>query len=129
MKQKSLRQLAKEIGVSASYLSQVRNGKCAASQRIPREVLSRLLSNNPDAEGGTRTHTPFRETDFKSAASTTSATSALLDCKSRTRQSQRLSTPAFAQRARPGCAELAGIPLLQCSCKSGGASGNHYRSR
>ena len=34
MKQKSLRQLAKEIGVSASYLSQVKNGKRPASQKV-----------------------------------------------------------------------------------------------
>ena len=34
MKQKSLRQLAKELGVSASYLSQVRNGKRPASQKL-----------------------------------------------------------------------------------------------
>ena len=41
MKQKSLRQLAKELGVSASYLSQVRHGKRPASQK----VLSKMLSN------------------------------------------------------------------------------------
>jgi transcriptional regulator with XRE-family HTH domain len=40
MKQKSLRQLANELGVSASYLSQVRNGKRPPSQK----VLSMLLS-------------------------------------------------------------------------------------
>ena len=34
MKQKSLRQLAKELGVSASYLSQVRHGKRPASQKV-----------------------------------------------------------------------------------------------
>ena len=81
MKQKSLRQMARELGVSASYLSQVRHGKCPASNRIPSEVLSRVLSNQLPArfhegkplqstEGGTRTHTPSREADFKSAAST-----------------------------------------------------------
>ena len=38
MKQKSLRQLARELGVSASYLSQVRHGK-----RIPSyDVLKRI---------------------------------------------------------------------------------------
>jgi transcriptional regulator with XRE-family HTH domain len=41
MKQKSLRQLARELGVSASYLSQVRHGKRPAS----RKVLSKMLSN------------------------------------------------------------------------------------
>ena len=34
MKQKSLRQLARELGVSASYLSQVKNGKRPASQKL-----------------------------------------------------------------------------------------------
>ncbi len=34
MKQKSLRQLAKEMGVSASYLSQVKNGKRPPSERL-----------------------------------------------------------------------------------------------
>ena len=34
MKQKSLRQMAKELGVSHSYLSQVKNGKRPASQKV-----------------------------------------------------------------------------------------------
>ena len=34
MKQKSLRQLAKELGVSASYLSQVKTGKRPASDKV-----------------------------------------------------------------------------------------------
>ena len=34
MKEKSLRQIAKELGVSASYLSQVRHGKSPASQKV-----------------------------------------------------------------------------------------------
>ena len=34
MKQKSLRQLAKELGVSYSYLSQVKHGKCPASRKM-----------------------------------------------------------------------------------------------
>ncbi len=34
MKQKSLRQLARELGVSASYLSQVKNGKRPASKKV-----------------------------------------------------------------------------------------------
>jgi transcriptional regulator with XRE-family HTH domain len=40
MKQKSLRQLAKELGVSASYLSQVKNGKRPASRKLLSKVLS-----------------------------------------------------------------------------------------
>ena len=42
MKQKSLRQLARELGVSASYLSQVKNGKRPPSQK----VLSKMLSSS-----------------------------------------------------------------------------------
>jgi transcriptional regulator with XRE-family HTH domain len=40
MKDKSLRQLARELGVSASYLSQVKNGKRPASQKVLSKVLS-----------------------------------------------------------------------------------------
>ncbi len=41
MKQKSLRQLARELGVSHSYLSQVKNGKRPASEK----VVSKMVSN------------------------------------------------------------------------------------
>ena len=34
MKRKSLRQLARELGVSPSYLSQVKNGKRPASDKV-----------------------------------------------------------------------------------------------
>jgi transcriptional regulator with XRE-family HTH domain len=72
----SLRQLAKQLGVSTSYLSQVKNGKRPPSQNLLSnpsfEMLSRVLSDEGvfTAEGGTRTHTPLQEADFKSAAST-----------------------------------------------------------
>ena len=47
MKQKSLRQLAKEIGVSASYLSQVKNGKRPASDKLLRSIgLNRSVKQN-----------------------------------------------------------------------------------
>ena len=73
MKQ-SLRQQARELGISASYLSQVRHGKRPASEKLLSNPKYKVLSNNvkhfTSAEGGTRTHTPLRETDFKSAAST-----------------------------------------------------------
>lgn len=49
MKQKSLRQLARELGVSASYLSQVKNGKRPANQK----VLS-SFKQNVDARTTTR---------------------------------------------------------------------------
>ena len=39
-KQKSLRQLARELGVSHSYLSQVRHGKCPASQKVVSKMVS-----------------------------------------------------------------------------------------
>ncbi len=42
MKQKSLRQLAKELGVSAGYLSQVKNGKRPASQKVLSSVKQRF---------------------------------------------------------------------------------------
>ena len=40
MKQKSMRQLARELGVSASYLSQVKNGKRPASQKVVSAMVS-----------------------------------------------------------------------------------------
>ena len=60
MKQKSLRQLARELGVSASYLSQVKNGKRPASQKVLSNVkqnsaglvdLNMLTSYNPTSAG------------------------------------------------------------------------------
>jgi transcriptional regulator with XRE-family HTH domain len=45
MEEKSMRQLAKELGVSASYLSQVKNGKRPASVKL----LSSIKHNfNPN---------------------------------------------------------------------------------
>ncbi len=47
VKQKSLRQLAKELGVSASYLSQVKNGKRPPSGKLlSRPAYATLLSTN-----------------------------------------------------------------------------------
>ncbi len=40
MKHKSLRQLAKELGVSASYLSQVNHGKKRLSNKIARALTN-----------------------------------------------------------------------------------------
>ena len=39
MKQKSLRQLAKEMGVSHSYLSQVKHGKRPPSQKVVSNIM------------------------------------------------------------------------------------------
>ncbi|MFC1906308.1 helix-turn-helix domain-containing protein [Chloroflexota bacterium] len=44
MKEKSLRQLAKEIGVSASYLSQVKNGKKKPSKDLLSKVDIKVLT-------------------------------------------------------------------------------------
>ena len=45
MKQTSLRQLARELGVSASYLSQIRHGKRPASERIANSLNVKVLSS------------------------------------------------------------------------------------
>ena len=45
VKQKSLRQLAKELGVSHSYLSQVRHGKRPPSAKVVSKVVSKMVSN------------------------------------------------------------------------------------
>ncbi|HEY87905.1 MAG TPA: helix-turn-helix transcriptional regulator [Dehalococcoidia bacterium] len=47
MKQKSLRQLARELGVSASYLSQIRHGKRPASDKLLSNSLTRFGTSNP----------------------------------------------------------------------------------
>ena len=44
-KKKSLRQLAKELGVSPSYLSQIRHGKRPASERVLSNPSFKTLSN------------------------------------------------------------------------------------
>ena len=40
MKQKSMRQLARELGVSHSYLSQVKHGKRPASDKVVSKMVS-----------------------------------------------------------------------------------------
>ena len=40
MKQKSLRQLAKELGVSHSYLSQIKHGKRPPSEKVVSKMVS-----------------------------------------------------------------------------------------
>jgi transcriptional regulator with XRE-family HTH domain len=44
MKSKSLRQLARELGVSASYLSQVKNGKRPPSEKVLSNPEFKVLS-------------------------------------------------------------------------------------
>jgi transcriptional regulator with XRE-family HTH domain len=51
VRQKSLRQLAKEVGVSHSYLSQVKNGKRPASAK----VVSKIRKNGKQTELGNAT--------------------------------------------------------------------------
>ncbi len=46
VKQKSLRQLAKELGVSHSYLSQIKHGKRPASDNVVSKMLT--LERLPD---------------------------------------------------------------------------------
>ena len=46
MKQKSLRQLAKELGVSASYLSQVKSGKRPASDKLEKALGNLSVKQN-----------------------------------------------------------------------------------
>ena len=87
MKQKkSLRQLAKELGVSVSYLSQIRHGKRPASKKVLSKLDMETLSNVKHKEEATIDYSlvpgvglePTRITpaDFKSAASANSATPA-----------------------------------------------------
>ena len=59
MKTKSLRQLARELGVSASYMSQVRNGKRPASQRVLSSLstgVKQSVKQNLAGANGSRTH-------------------------------------------------------------------------
>ena len=45
VKHKSLRQLAKEMGVSHSYLSQVRHGKRPPSEKVVSKMVSSMVSS------------------------------------------------------------------------------------
>ena len=57
MKEKSLRQLAKELGVSHSYLSQVKNGKRPASVRVQKAL--KMVSKTTEFEAKSGTSTPL----------------------------------------------------------------------
>ena len=48
MEHKSLRQLARELGVSHSYLSQVRHGKRPASEKVVSKMVSSGKQNSFD---------------------------------------------------------------------------------
>ncbi len=53
MKEKSLRQLASELGISASYLSQVKNGKKKLSKNLATKLDSKVLTklvNTPEID-------------------------------------------------------------------------------
>ena len=60
MQQKSLRQLARELGVSASYLSQVKNGKKRPSKdlltKLDIEVLTKSVNQNSHVDFGASTY-------------------------------------------------------------------------
>jgi transcriptional regulator with XRE-family HTH domain len=45
-RRKSLRQIGRELGVSASYLSQILNGKRPASEKVCLTLESEMLSNS-----------------------------------------------------------------------------------
>ncbi len=45
MKEKSLRHLARELGVSASYLSQVKNGKKKLNKDLATKLDNKVLTN------------------------------------------------------------------------------------
>ncbi|MBA7620293.1 hypothetical protein ES703_27639 [subsurface metagenome] len=51
-KQKSLRQLARELGVSHSYLSQVKHGKRPASEKIQKALDMVSMVSNTEAGSG-----------------------------------------------------------------------------
>ncbi len=70
MKQKSLRQMARELGVSASYLSQVKNGKRPASQKVLSSVKQSVKQFEIMPRVGLEP-TRIAPADFKSAASAT----------------------------------------------------------
>ena len=53
MKQKSLRQLAKELGVSHSYLSQVQHGKRPASEKVQEALDMVSMVSESEARFGT----------------------------------------------------------------------------
>jgi transcriptional regulator with XRE-family HTH domain len=56
---RSLRQLARELDVSASYLSQVKHGKCAASARLL-SMLSKIESSEMTFNQGVAGSRPAR---------------------------------------------------------------------
>jgi len=55
MKEKSLRQLAKELGVSHSYLSQVKHGKRPASEKVQEALGMVSMVSKSEARLGTST--------------------------------------------------------------------------
>ena len=55
MKNKSLRQLAKELGVSHAYLSQIRHGKRPASDK----VVSKMVSSGKQTVVDTHTYSRY----------------------------------------------------------------------
>ena len=80
MKQKSLRQLARELGVSASYLSQVKNGKRPLSQKLNDSLnalgVKQSVKRFEMVPRVGLEPTRIAPADFKSAASANSATPA-----------------------------------------------------
>ena len=52
MPQKSLRQQARELGVSHSYLSQIKNGKRPPSERVMKTLDVVSMVSNTEVRGG-----------------------------------------------------------------------------
>ena len=71
-KQKSLRQIASEIGVSESYLSQITHGKRPASHKVisslNTKMISNLISNNVKLHECRGPESNWGHADFQSAA-------------------------------------------------------------
>lgn len=78
MKQKSLRQLAKELGVSHSYLSQVRSGKRPASQKVVSKMVSTGKQCKIDNEANKSYNIPCAEVAQMVEQRTENATPAFL---------------------------------------------------
>jgi transcriptional regulator with XRE-family HTH domain len=58
MKKKSLRQQAKELGVSHSYLSQVLHGKSPPSDRVAQALNGKQMVSNIEANTGFKIRFP-----------------------------------------------------------------------
>ena len=63
---KSLRELARELGVSASYLSQVKSGRCKASKRLLNMLSKSKLEDTLQIRWGALNMSPVGSTPMRS---------------------------------------------------------------